>query len=68
MSNICEPNCPCCTPNAETVECEECNGYGATFFNKEWDTVTVEEYELLPEDERSKEKCSCCDGAGEIYY
>ena len=50
----------------EYRECAHCNGEGYIYYNNESEKITRELYDLLPESERSEEKCDECDGIGEV--
>ena len=47
-------------------ECAHCQGEGYIYYNVDSDIIPRGVYDLLPESARDSEKCTKCDGVGEV--
>ena len=70
MCNECHGgfDCPICGVDVDVLECEACDGCGIIYFTEEKGDVSYSEWLLAPENERGFEKCTACNGTGEIEY
>lgn len=54
----------------DPIDCPKCDGQGEWYCDADGNEISIEEYDLLSEDEQYDwvlTRCTMCDGTGQIY-
>ena len=71
MCDVCNGHsgCPVCSEEPVYIDCPECNGVGYFYYTEDGDTLSEEEFHNSPWlSGIIEDKCSVCDGEGQIIY
>jgi DnaJ-class molecular chaperone len=67
MCELCHGiGCPACEVETAYEPCDECSGSGCILFDNDGELLTPQQYEALPEAERSRDACTACEGKGYV--